>query len=180
MYARRTTCCCAFLWAKGLPAKDIHKKVFPVYGEKSLSRKVVHNRVEKFSQGRSNVVEEEQTGRPVKIGTEATMKRVIEVIWVDGTVTVDRVATEIDCFHGLAYTIMHDRLLPSEKCAHGGCPDSWPRSTKTIKWACPWNNSFGMPRREKTCLKRLLLRMNPGFITTNPKLSVLQCSAVNW
>jgi hypothetical protein len=32
-----------FLWAKGLTAKDIHKKRFPVYGVKCLSRKAVHN-----------------------------------------------------------------------------------------------------------------------------------------
>jgi hypothetical protein len=28
---RRATFCCAFLWAKGLRAKDIHKEMFPVY-----------------------------------------------------------------------------------------------------------------------------------------------------
>jgi hypothetical protein len=43
------------LWAKGLNAKDIHKEMFPVYGGKCLSRKAVHNWVEKFSQGRSKV-----------------------------------------------------------------------------------------------------------------------------
>jgi hypothetical protein len=42
-----------FLWAKGLSAKDIHKETFPVYIEKSLSPKAIHNWVEKFSQGRS-------------------------------------------------------------------------------------------------------------------------------
>jgi hypothetical protein len=31
------------LWAKGLNAKDIHKEMFPVYGEKCLSCKAVHN-----------------------------------------------------------------------------------------------------------------------------------------
>jgi hypothetical protein len=36
-----------FLWAKGLNAKDIHKEIFPVYGGKCLSRKVVHIWVEK-------------------------------------------------------------------------------------------------------------------------------------
>jgi hypothetical protein len=34
---------CAFLWAKGPSAKDIHKEMFPVYGGKCLSRKAVHN-----------------------------------------------------------------------------------------------------------------------------------------
>jgi hypothetical protein len=36
-----------FLWAKGLNAKDIHNKMFPVYGGKCLSRKAAHNWVKK-------------------------------------------------------------------------------------------------------------------------------------
>jgi hypothetical protein len=47
-----------FLWAKGLNAKDIHKEMFRVYGEKILLRKAVHNCVEKFSAGRSKVVDD--------------------------------------------------------------------------------------------------------------------------
>jgi hypothetical protein len=42
-----------FLWAKGLRAKDIHKEMFPAYGDKCLSRKAVHIWVEKCSQERS-------------------------------------------------------------------------------------------------------------------------------
>jgi hypothetical protein len=37
-----------FLLAKGLSAKDIHKEMFHVYGGKCLSRKAVHNWVEKL------------------------------------------------------------------------------------------------------------------------------------
>jgi hypothetical protein len=47
-----------FLWAKGLNANYIHKEMFPVYGGKCLSRKAVHNRVEKFSRGRSKVADD--------------------------------------------------------------------------------------------------------------------------
>jgi hypothetical protein len=39
-----------FLWANGISVKDIHKEMFAVYGGKCLSRKVLHNWVEKFSQ----------------------------------------------------------------------------------------------------------------------------------
>jgi hypothetical protein len=35
-----------FLWAKGLRAKDIYKKIFPLYGGRCLSCKVVHNSFE--------------------------------------------------------------------------------------------------------------------------------------
>jgi hypothetical protein len=47
-----------FLWADGLSVKDIHKEMFPVYDGKCLSHKAVHNWVEKFFQGRSEVVDD--------------------------------------------------------------------------------------------------------------------------
>jgi thiamine kinase-like enzyme len=50
---------CVLLLAKGLNAKDNHKEMFPVYGGKCLSRKAVHEWVEKFSQGRSKVADDE-------------------------------------------------------------------------------------------------------------------------
>ena len=42
-----------FLWAKNMEAKDIHKEMLPMYGEHCLSRQVVHNWVQKFSEGRT-------------------------------------------------------------------------------------------------------------------------------
>jgi hypothetical protein len=36
-----------FLWAKVLNAKDVHKEIFPVYGEKCLLRKAIHKWVRK-------------------------------------------------------------------------------------------------------------------------------------
>jgi hypothetical protein len=39
---------------------DIHKEMFPLYGVKCLSRKAVHNWIEKFSQGRSKVTDDAQ------------------------------------------------------------------------------------------------------------------------
>jgi hypothetical protein len=47
-----------FLLPKGLNAKNIHKKNFPVYGGKGLSRKAVHNCFEKLSQGHSKVADD--------------------------------------------------------------------------------------------------------------------------
>jgi hypothetical protein len=38
-----------FFGTKGLNAKDIHKEMVPVYGGKCLSRKAVHNWVDKRS-----------------------------------------------------------------------------------------------------------------------------------
>jgi hypothetical protein len=60
-----------FLWAKALNAKYIHKEIFPVYGGKCLSRKAVHNWIEKYSQGRSKVADD---ARPVAEVAETTVK----------------------------------------------------------------------------------------------------------
>jgi hypothetical protein len=72
--------CCAFLWEKGLNAKDIHKEMFPVYGGKCLSRKAVHNWAEKFSQGRLKVAYDVQPGHPAETATEAIVRWVEELI----------------------------------------------------------------------------------------------------
>jgi hypothetical protein len=98
------------LWAKGLNATDIHKEIFSVYGGKCLSRKVVHNWVEKFSQGLSKVADNTGPGCPVEIATEATVQRVEEFIRADRRIMIDSVATAPGCSHGLAYSIVHDGL----------------------------------------------------------------------
>jgi hypothetical protein len=83
------------LLAKGLNAKDIHKEMFPVYGGKCLSRNAVHNRVDKFSQGRSKAADD---ARPVRkwlrqeskdfyaVGFDALVKRQDKRIGVGGDV----------------------------------------------------------------------------------------------
>jgi hypothetical protein len=54
-----------FLCAKVPNTKDIHKEMFPVYGGKCLSRKVVHNWDEKFCQVRSKVADDARPGAEV-------------------------------------------------------------------------------------------------------------------
>jgi transposase len=57
-----------------------------------LSRKAVHNWVEKFYQGHSKVADDARPGRPVEIATEATVQRVEELIRADRKITTDIVA----------------------------------------------------------------------------------------
>jgi hypothetical protein len=62
------------LWVlrtKGLNVNDILKETFLVYGKKYLSRKAVHNWVEKFSQGLSKVTDDAPLGAEV---AETTVK----------------------------------------------------------------------------------------------------------
>jgi hypothetical protein len=56
------------LWEKGrLYAKDIHKEMSSVYCEKRLPCTAVLSCVEKFSQGRSKVADDDRPGRPIQI-----------------------------------------------------------------------------------------------------------------
>jgi transposase len=108
VYYRRARSVVRTLCAEGLSAKNIHKEMFPVYGGKCLSRKAVHNYVEKCSQGRSKFADDARLGRPVEIATEATVQWVEELIRADRRITIDSVATALGC--SLAYSIMHDCL----------------------------------------------------------------------
>jgi hypothetical protein len=102
----------AFLWAKGVNAKNVYKGMFLVHGGKCFSRKAVHNWVEKFSKSANDA----RPGRPVEVATEATVQRVEELIRADRRVTIDSAATVVGCSHGLAYCIMHDRLKFQKLC----------------------------------------------------------------
>jgi hypothetical protein len=63
-----------YLWAKGLSAKNIYKELFPVYGGKCLSRKAVHNLVEKVCEGLSKVADD---AGPCAEVAETTVKRLL-------------------------------------------------------------------------------------------------------
>jgi hypothetical protein len=62
------------LRVKGLNAKDIHKEKIPAYGGECLSRKAVHNWVEKLSQGRSKVADDAGASAEV---AETTVRRLL-------------------------------------------------------------------------------------------------------
>jgi hypothetical protein len=73
-----------FLWPKGLNVKDIYKEIFPVYSWKCLSRKAVHNVVDKFSQwwrrwsGGAEVAET-TVKRLMRFGFRRTGKAMVQV-----------------------------------------------------------------------------------------------------
>ena len=65
-----------FLWAKNMEAKDMHKEMLPMYGEHCLSRQAVHNWVQKFSEGRTNIEDEHQSSaRVVPTATKRIFRR---------------------------------------------------------------------------------------------------------
>jgi hypothetical protein len=71
-YRKAAFCFVLFLCAKGHIEKDIHTEMFPVCVGKCMSRKAVHNWVEKFSQERSKVADD---ARPREEVAETTVKK---------------------------------------------------------------------------------------------------------
>jgi hypothetical protein len=91
--------------------------MFPVYSGKCLSRKAVHNWVDKISQGPSKVSDDARPGHLVESVSEGTVQLLEELIRADRRIMIDNVTTALGCSHGLACNIMHDRLKFREVCA---------------------------------------------------------------
>jgi hypothetical protein len=70
-----------FLMAKGLNAKNINKEIYAVYGGKCLSRKAVHNWVEKFSQGRSKIADDARPDAGVEENSQKTSMLQVSTHW---------------------------------------------------------------------------------------------------
>jgi hypothetical protein len=66
---------------KKLNTKDIHKEMFPVYGEKCLTLKAVHNWIEKFSQGLSKVADDALPGVEVTESSQKTFMLRVSKHW---------------------------------------------------------------------------------------------------
>jgi transposase len=145
-----------FLWANGPKAKDIQKKMFPLYGGECLSYKAVDNWVKKFSEGHSKVADDSQPGHPVQIVIEVTVQRVEEFIQADRRIMTDSVVTALGCSHGLAYSTMHDRLK-FQKVHTVGAHRTKGSRKKLTEWVCPCNISYSIQMKENICLTGLLL-----------------------
>jgi hypothetical protein len=89
-----------------------------------------------------------------------------ELIRADRRITIDSVATALGCSHGLAYSIMHDRLKLRKVCTQW-VPREVKGREKWSEWVCPCNIFHCKQMKEKTCLTGLLLGTNHECITTN-------------
>ena len=64
-----------FLSAKGLKAAEIHRQISEVYGENIMSDGTVHKWVRAFRDGRTNIHDEERSGRP-SVNTDDLIQKV--------------------------------------------------------------------------------------------------------
>jgi len=87
------------------------------YGDSCLSQGRVYEGVERFQNGRQNVSDDHQRGRPVSVATE-TVKQLIERQIHDyRRVTIVKISVAFNMSHGCAYSIVHDDLGYGKVCS---------------------------------------------------------------
>jgi hypothetical protein len=58
------------LWAEGVPGAEIHQRLSAQYGNSALLQHSVYEWIAMFKNGRTNVTDDEQSGRPSTSTTE--------------------------------------------------------------------------------------------------------------
>jgi hypothetical protein len=89
----------------------------------------------------------------------------------------DSAATVLVCSHGVAYSIMHDRLKFRKVCARP-VPRELKDQEKINRTGLSLKHllRYEYAMKENICLTGLVLGSNHGCITTNPNQSVRQCN----
>jgi hypothetical protein len=102
------------------------------------------------------------------------VQQVEELIRADKRITIDNVANALGCSHGLAYSIMHDRLKFWKVHVVGA------QRTEGLRKNEPNGSvlatSLTVCRLRKGMLNRIVTGDESRCITTNPNQSVLQCN----
>jgi hypothetical protein len=113
VYHRRAAFRCAFLWAKGLNTEDVHNEMFPVYGGKCLSFKVVHNCVTNVSLMKKSLKRKLGQSKDFA-GFDALIKRWDKCISVGGVYTyAEKCFYQVLISHALCFTSISDLFTDS-------------------------------------------------------------------
>jgi transposase len=99
-----------FLWSEGVKPSEIYRRMKVQYGDSCLNQGRVYEWVERFQNGRQNVSDEHQSGRPVSLANETVKQQIEQRIREYRQVTIDEIAVEFNMRHGFAYNVAHDDL----------------------------------------------------------------------
>ena len=99
-----------FLWSKGSPGAEIHKRLLAQYGDNALSKKTVHERTEKFKSGQTSVKHAEGAGRPSTFTSEEKTEQAQQMRLANLRITIDELAQSLQISHGSAQKIIHEIL----------------------------------------------------------------------
>jgi transposase len=106
-----------FLWSKGVKPSEIYRRMTVQYGDSCLSQGRVYEWVERFQNGRQNVINEHRRGRSVNMATETVKQQMEQRIRDYRQVTIDEIAVEFNMSHSSAYSIVHNDLGYRKVCS---------------------------------------------------------------
>ena len=98
-----------FLWSENSVA-EIHKQLLAQYGDNALSKKTVHEWIEKFKSGRTSVKHAEGAGRPSTSTSEEKTEQTQQMILANRRINIDELAQSLQISHGSAQKIIHEIL----------------------------------------------------------------------
>ena len=99
-----------YLYLKGKTYKEIHGELADVYGPSAPSYAQVKFWVGEFKRGRTSLVDEARSGRPLDATDEEICKKVRDLVYSDRRVQVEEIAQALGISHSSVSTILHDRL----------------------------------------------------------------------
>ena len=106
-----------FLWSDGVKPSEIYRRMKVQYGDSCLSQARVYEWVERFQNGRQNISEEHQRGRPASVATETLKQQIKQRIRDYRRVTIDEIAVAFNMSHNSAYNIVHNDLGYRKVCS---------------------------------------------------------------
>ena len=108
-----------FLTKEGENAKEIHKRMVRVCGDKAPKYSRVAKWTAEFKHGRETLEDDPRCGRPAEVIIEDIIARVEKIIMSDPRSKIDEIyiAAETGISHGSVMTIIHERLSMSKVSA---------------------------------------------------------------
>lgn len=106
-----------FLSGKGLKATDIHREICAVYGENIMSDGMVRKWVRAFKDGRTNVHDEQRSGRP-SVVNESLVQEVDNTVRENRRFTISSLRDDFpNVSHSVLYGIVTEHLNYRKLCA---------------------------------------------------------------
>ena len=99
-----------FLWSEGSSGAEIHKQLFAPCGDNALSKRAIHEWIEKFKSGRRSVKHAEGAGRPSTSTSEEKTEQPQQIILANRRITIDELAQSLQISHASAQEIVDEIL----------------------------------------------------------------------
>lgn len=97
-------------YLRGKTGKEIHENLHEACGKSSVSLKTVYRWLERFSDGKMDLLDEPRSGRPVEVTDDYHAEKIKELLDEDRRYTCEELAENVGISHGSAHTILTRHL----------------------------------------------------------------------